>query len=115
MFNQKQIFLTAHGLDTIGNVTLNGHLLGPVENMFVRYKWNVKKLLKGKANVLEISFESAPLYGKRMYDKSVKQKYPIPPCKDESACLHRAITTLMYIYSLSTGCSTWRVSRQLSP
>lgn len=76
---KKTIRLTAHGLDTIGTVTLNGHHLGDVDNMFVRYDWPVKSLLKPKGNVLEVAFESATHYGKRKYDQSVKEGYPIPP------------------------------------
>lgn len=39
--------LVLHGIDTVAEVTLNGHKLSPSpSNMFVRYRYNVKRLLK---------------------------------------------------------------------
>lgn len=74
-----KIFLTCHGLDTLGQVFLNGHFLGGVENMFVRYKWPVKNLLREKNNLIQVKFFSAPEYAKLYYIKTLMSKYIIPP------------------------------------
>lgn len=80
MTKQNNIFLTSHGLDTIGNVTLNGHRLGYVENMFVRYRWPVKDLLVSGSNKLEVCFESAPAFARKEYERYMKEVgYPFPP------------------------------------
>lgn len=40
------VLLTFDGVDTIANVTLNGHNLGSTINMFSRYRYDVAELLK---------------------------------------------------------------------
>ena len=74
-----KIYLTCHGLDTIGQVFLNGFLLGPTDNVFVRYMWPVKSFLKPEANFLQIRFISAPEYSRQYYIKTMLEKYIIPP------------------------------------
>jgi len=54
----KKIFLCFNGLDTIAEVTLNSEFIGNVNNMFVRYEYEVKSKLKSKGNKLTINFES---------------------------------------------------------
>lgn len=47
VFNHSQIELVFHGLDTIANITLNNYdLLPSPNNMFVRYRYNVRDKLK---------------------------------------------------------------------
>lgn len=75
----KQIYLTCDGLDTIGEVWLNGILLGRTDNMFIRYRWPVKTILKSSSNVIQINFISAPVYGKQQYLDTIDKKYIIPP------------------------------------
>lgn len=41
----KQV-LVLHGVDTVAEVLLNGHVLGTTDNMFVRYRFDVKGVLK---------------------------------------------------------------------
>lgn len=46
-FNRSNILLVFHGLDTIATIVLNGNELSPKpNNMFVRYRYNVKDILK---------------------------------------------------------------------
>lgn len=45
-FNHSNVVLVFHGLDTIATITLNGHELSPKpNNMFIRYRYNVKDSL----------------------------------------------------------------------
>jgi len=43
---QQGVFLVLHGVDTVADVFLNGIYLATTDNMFVRYKFNVRYLLK---------------------------------------------------------------------
>ena len=43
---EENVALVCDGLDTIADVYLNGTYLGHAENMFRRWEWNVKSLLK---------------------------------------------------------------------
>lgn len=44
--NQQGVFLILHGVDTVAAIQLNGVLLGHTDNMFVRYRFDVRNLLK---------------------------------------------------------------------
>jgi beta-mannosidase len=55
---QAKIALVCDGLDTIADVTLNGKLLGHAENMFRRWEWDVKKILREGENEIRIFFGS---------------------------------------------------------
>lgn len=46
VINQPGVFLVLHGVDTVAEIELNGVLLGETDNMFVRYRYNVRYLLK---------------------------------------------------------------------
>lgn len=51
--NFTNVVLTLHGVDTFAKVYLNDELLGETSNMFVRYRFNVKNVLRnevGKTN-----------------------------------------------------------------
>ncbi len=54
----KKILLRFYGLDTIAEVILNGESIGSVNNMFVRYDYEVKSKLRETNNKLEIKFRS---------------------------------------------------------
>ncbi len=56
------IELVADGLDTVAKVTLNGAEVGRTENMFLGYRWNVKRWLRPGKNELRIRFSSAMDY-----------------------------------------------------
>ncbi len=58
VLGEDKVFLVADGLDTLATVTLNGKALGDTDNMFRRYEWEVKPLLKPGDNELLIQFRS---------------------------------------------------------
>ncbi len=58
LLEQDKVFLVADGLDTLATVSLNGQQLGETDNMFRRYEWEVKPLLKPGENELLIQFRS---------------------------------------------------------
>jgi beta-mannosidase len=55
---EPNIALVCDGLDTIADVYLNGTYLGHAENMFRRWEWNVKRLLRNGSNELRVVFGS---------------------------------------------------------
>ena len=55
----NQVLLVFHGLDTLADIYLNKQLLGSTDNMFVRYRFNVKKEITLGTNELIIKFQSA--------------------------------------------------------
>lgn len=46
LVTQPGVFLVLHGVDTIARINLNGFFLGETDNMFIRYRFNVRNLLK---------------------------------------------------------------------
>ena len=73
------MFLVCEGIDTVSKIYLNDVLIGTTDNMFVRYKFDVKSLLTQNQNQIKIVFESAISYSKRKRDEQVKKSYVIPP------------------------------------
>ena len=73
MLSSRSIYLNLDGVDTIASVFLNGRKTGNVENMFRRYRLEVKKLLKPGANTISIEICNP-------WDSAVKaaKKLPIP-------------------------------------
>lgn len=72
------IFLVADGLDTLADVTLNGQALGKTDNMFIQYRWDVKKLLRPGKNEVKILFRSAVNFGlARNLEKPLTTPSPI--------------------------------------
>ncbi len=59
---QPHLWLVCDGLDTLATVELNGQELGHTDNMFRRYRWDVKPLLNPQANELRITFASPVQY-----------------------------------------------------
>ncbi len=55
---KNNIDLVFEGLDTICEIYLNGIKLGGTDNMFVKYRYNVKNILKAKGNELKVLFKS---------------------------------------------------------
>ncbi len=54
----KNVALVCDGLDTVADVYLNGTYLGHAENMFRRWEWGVKALLREGENEIRIVFSS---------------------------------------------------------
>lgn len=79
----QSVKLVLHGVDTIASVYLNGQEIGQTDNMFVRYRFDIKPHLKlaGLENILAIKFESPIRYSARKSSSSLKQNKGkvIPP------------------------------------
>ena len=79
----QSVKLVLHGLDTVATIYLNGEEVGSTDNMFVRYKFDIKPHLRlaGLKNVLAIKFESPIKYAARRSNLSVRQNRGkiIPP------------------------------------
>ncbi len=58
IFAQEKVFLEFLGIDTFSDITLNGIRLGETANMFMGYKYNVKRYIKLKDNVLTVNLKS---------------------------------------------------------
>lgn len=75
--------LTFHGIDTIAEIRLNRQFLGRTDNMFVRYSYDVTKILQDE-NVLEVEITS-PVWAARAKAHAldaVKSSVP-PACPPE--------------------------------
>jgi beta-mannosidase len=62
MLEEEVVDLVADGLDTVATVLLNGKEVARTENMFIGYRWNVKRLLRRGRNTIRIRFDSATRY-----------------------------------------------------
>jgi beta-mannosidase len=58
MLDAEKFFLVCDGLDTLAEVVLNGQTLGRTDNMYRRYEWEVKELIREGENELLIRFRS---------------------------------------------------------
>ncbi len=58
IFAQEKVFLEFLGIDTFSEITLNGIRLGETSNMFMGYKYNVKRHIRLKDNVLTVNLKS---------------------------------------------------------
>uniref|UniRef100_A0A182PVA2 beta-mannosidase n=1 Tax=Anopheles epiroticus TaxID=199890 RepID=A0A182PVA2_9DIPT len=54
----RYVLLTFHGVDTFASVYLGEKLLGVTDNMFVRYRYDVKQLCDGETRELRLQFRS---------------------------------------------------------
>ncbi|WP_269541121.1 beta-mannosidase [Cerasicoccus fimbriatus] len=62
MLAESRVELCADGLDTVATIWVNDQKVAATENMFIAYRWNVKKHLKVGANSLRVRFDSAMDY-----------------------------------------------------
>ena len=76
LLSKRQVLLVFEGLDTVATVLVNGITVGHSANMFRRYIFSVKKVLKTGSNLIEVCFTSAILYAK---EQAKKSPYPVPP------------------------------------
>jgi beta-mannosidase len=63
--------LVVEGLDTIAKITLNGHLVGTTNNMFLKYTFDITRIVQQGQNTLVIEFQSPTNYVQKQ-----KQSYP---------------------------------------
>jgi beta-mannosidase len=59
---EEVVELVADGLDTVATVRLNGRLVARTDNMFIGWRWDVKRHLRAGRNELSIRFGSAMRY-----------------------------------------------------
>ena len=59
---EEIVDLVADGLDTLAKVSLNGKLLGKVNNQFRQWEWEIKDQLVNSENTLEIEFSGPTTY-----------------------------------------------------
>ncbi|XP_075226998.1 beta-mannosidase-like [Lycorma delicatula] len=76
VLSRENIWLVFHGLDTVGTIFLNNQTLGDANNMFVRYRYDVKPILKQGKNDLQVKFQSPITAADNL---SAASKYKIPP------------------------------------
>ncbi|CAG2116035.1 unnamed protein product, partial [Medioppia subpectinata] len=82
LLDKKNVNLLANGIDTVSSVYVNDQLIGKTDNQYIRYVWDVKKVLKSGQNLIRLAFQSAPLYAKQQSEDFL-QKYNykvIPDC-----------------------------------
>jgi len=99
--NEEQLnFSKAHlvfdGLDTYADVYLNDKLLFSSDNMFIRWEFECKDILKSKENVLKIYFHSPIKIGTKLYDSL---PYRLPANNDEGekgTCVYTRKAQYMY-------------------
>ncbi|XP_058824394.1 beta-mannosidase-like [Topomyia yanbarensis] len=80
--NYTNVLLTLHGVDTFASVFLNGVLIGETNNMFVRYRFDVKpKLRKECKNFSRLAITiRSPVSEAKSLSKSYRQRKIVPEC-----------------------------------
>lgn len=66
LMGHEQVDLVFKGLDTFAEVWLNGFLVGKADNMFRKWEWPIRKLLRPGANTLTVVFRSAVQEGGKL-------------------------------------------------
>ncbi|XP_054165442.1 beta-mannosidase-like [Oppia nitens] len=74
LLNKQNVYLVANGIDTVSTVRLNGQLVGQTDNQFVRYRFDIRSVVKSGPNTLRLDFQSAPLYA-RQKSREFQNKY----------------------------------------
>lgn len=69
MFKREEIILHFDGIDTVGDIWLNGSHLGFVDNMHRIWEYRVKELLKPAGNELRVELRSPVNYIRELYEK----------------------------------------------
>ncbi len=58
VYEQEEIILSFDGIDTFSEIYLNGQFLGSTDNMFLKYEYSVKGIMKRENNILEVKMLS---------------------------------------------------------
>jgi beta-mannosidase len=69
MMRNRCLVLRCEGLDTLAEVSINGHHVAGTDNMFRTYEWDVKRLLSVGRNTIRIKFASVLPYIRRHQEK----------------------------------------------
>ncbi|XP_048729184.2 beta-mannosidase-like isoform X1 [Ostrea edulis] len=86
MMSMMNVQLVCEGLDTFATVTINGHLVGETNNMFVRYVMDIKPYIREGENMILVSFKSAVQQAQSLaanYSYLVPPACPIPQINGE--------------------------------
>ncbi|XP_041809505.1 beta-mannosidase-like [Chelmon rostratus] len=73
----QKVLLVFDGVDTVASISLNGITVGKTDNMFRRYDFPVRDLLKDDNNVLKVSLLSPVLYASEQ--RRAHSAYRVPP------------------------------------
>ncbi|MBN1698029.1 MAG: glycoside hydrolase family 2 protein [Spirochaetales bacterium] len=79
VLSHTSVVLTCESFDTITGITINGCPVGRTENMFRRYIFDVKGVLKAGTNTIEIRFFSVPGFAR---ERSASFGRPFPSTKN---------------------------------
>ncbi|XP_078660192.1 beta-mannosidase-like [Branchiostoma floridae x Branchiostoma belcheri] len=77
MLDFNELLLLCEGLDTVATVFVNGKLVGRSDNMFKRYMFDLKSVLKSGLNTISVNFTSAITYA--MMKNASHSQYMVPP------------------------------------
>lgn len=58
ILQQESVLLVFNGIDTFSSIYVNGKLLGHTDNMFLRYRYEIRGLLKKGLNLIEVKMRS---------------------------------------------------------
>lgn len=75
LLGYEHVYLTAEMVDTFATVFINGKKVLSCENMFTRYRADVKAALRAGSNRIEIRFKSAENEAKKA---AAEQPFPVP-------------------------------------
>lgn len=104
MMDKQHLLLVCNGLDTIANVSINGHIIGNASNMFVRYIFDIKNYVKVGDNELKVSFTSAVTAAKALFDKLPYEVPPsCPPSKQNGECHVNMLRKMQASFSWDWG------------
>lgn len=81
----RVIFLNLDSIDTFGEIRINGVLAGKSENMFTRFRADVKPLLKTGLNRIEVLLKSP---SRRALEESAKQPFELVSLKFMNSVPH---------------------------
>lgn len=65
LLTSDRVLLRCHGLDTLADIRVNGHLVGKTENMFRTWEFDVRRRLKPGRNTITVLFRSVFPYIER--------------------------------------------------
>ncbi|XP_072220835.1 beta-mannosidase [Leuresthes tenuis] len=74
---KQKVLLVFDGVDTVASISLNGIIVAKTENMFCRYDFSVRDLLKDGENMLEVSFLSPVIFASER--RKAHSSYRVPP------------------------------------
>lgn len=100
------------GLDTIAEISLNGHDLGRTDNMFVDHEFDIRSLVQPGENTLAVSFRSARRVGRERLAEWA-QRHEAPPVDAFLWDARSFVRKAQYMFGWDWGpvlisCGIWR-------